>query len=258
LAYVLTITHLDVKGRVTGDPLALRALIFPRRDDIPAETIESYVQEWAAAGFVTWYTADGDLWMEFPKFKENQPNLRQEREETSTIPDPETGEIMPAESCQSDLPAPAESLRSDSGATPERLRTTSPHKRSKEKRSKENLRYGAETGAACSQNGLYAKVKTAFESKYGDFDNYAKEGKAIHGLIEKARIRGDPEVVLPAMIRTFWRLKNGREEFFQKQPFLPSALNASGIWPRVMEYAKEHSDEALDPEVSKEIERLFS
>jgi hypothetical protein len=33
----------------------------------------------------------------------------------------------------------------------------------------------------------------------------------------------------------FWRLKSGNDKFWSGQPFLPSTLNASGIWDRVLE-----------------------
>jgi hypothetical protein len=85
---------------------------------------------------------------------------------------------------------------------------------------------------------LYHAVEKAFLSKNDDrFTNYGKEGKAIKELIKKARARApdNPEAFLTQMIAAFWRLKCSGDKFYSGQPYLPSALNASGIWDRVLE-----------------------
>ena len=105
LAYTWTLPHLDRDGRIHGDPAVLKNIIFPRRTDITTTDLEKYVAEWAENGLVIWYEADGDQWLEFPKFNENQPNLRYDREPESTIPPSENGRIItgrvPAECRQS-------------------------------------------------------------------------------------------------------------------------------------------------------------
>jgi hypothetical protein len=89
---------------------------------------------------------------------------------------------------------------------------------------------------------LYAGLKTYFESKQPDgrFTDYGKEGKALHGLISKARARDptDPRGFLKVVCGTFSRLKASGDKFWRGQPFLPSALNASGIFDRVIEEAR--------------------
>ena len=89
---------------------------------------------------------------------------------------------------------------------------------------------------------FYNTIKTRFESEQPQqrFTSYPKEGKAIHGLIDKAMARApdDPATFLEGMIRTFEYLRE-TDKFYKGQPFLPSALNSSGIWDRVLNYAGE-------------------
>lgn len=97
---------------------------------------------------------------------------------------------------------------------------------------------------------LYHAVEAAFLSRNGDrFTNYGKEGKAIHGLIEKAmgRLPDDPGAMLKAMLDAFWKLKTGdasAKGFWRGQPFLPSAL--SPLWDRVLETMRE---DVVSPEL---------
>ena len=49
------------------------------------------------------------------------------------------------------------------------------------------------------------------------------------------------------MIEAFWALKQTGNEFWKGQPFLSSALNASGIWDRVLETMR-NQEAAADPE----------
>ena len=113
LAFTWTIPHLDRDGRINGDPTVLRSIIFPRRRDITDEQIEAYIWEWVENDLVIWYEAEGDKWLQFPKFGANQPNLRYEREAESTMPPPEEGKIIDP------------SLRSSSGANPDQVRSNS-------------------------------------------------------------------------------------------------------------------------------------
>jgi len=96
---------------------------------------------------------------------------------------------------------------------------------------------------------LYHAIEKSFLSKNDDtFTDYGKEGKAIKNLIKKARARAPdaPEVFAAQMIEAFWKLKNSGDKFYSSQPFIPSALNASGIWDRVLETLRDKSKSA-DP-----------
>ena len=77
-----------------GDPSLLKKIVFPRRDDITTEQMEQFIIEWAEAKLIYWYESNGDKWIQFLKFRENQPNLRYEREATSSIPPPENSDLL--------------------------------------------------------------------------------------------------------------------------------------------------------------------
>jgi DNA-binding transcriptional regulator YhcF (GntR family) len=88
----------------------------------------------------------------------------------------------------------------------------------------------------------FAAVYEVFETKRGPFEPglVNKEMPAIWKLVSKAQTVSPDnwEDLLVRMLAEFWRIKtSGREQdaFLAKQPFLPSALNSSGIWPRVLE-----------------------
>ena len=93
---------------------------------------------------------------------------------------------------------------------------------------------------------LYTSIKVRFEKEQPQhrFTNYKKEGQSIKWLIEKARARDpdSPDVFLEGMIRMFEYLRS-IDKFFKGQPFLPSALNASAIWDRVLSAAQERFKE---------------
>jgi hypothetical protein len=103
---------------------------------------------------------------------------------------------------------------------------------------------------------LFKMIEAAFLSKNDDkFSNYGKEGKAINGLIAKAKARApDGEAAfLVSMLDGFWKLKCSSDKFWHGQPFLPSALNASGIWDRVLETMR--NEEALADPVAMAVAR---
>lgn len=109
---------------------------------------------------------------------------------------------------------------------------------------------GTGKGEVATVDPLYHVVEQAFLSKNdGRFTNYGKEGKAIHGLMDKAKARmpDDPASLLSAMLDAFWRLKTGdtsAKGFWRGQPFLPSAL--SPLWDRVLETMR---DDVVDPAI---------
>ncbi len=123
----------------------------------------------------------------------------------------------------------------------------------KERKGKET-NIGAD--GAIDENDLFHSVKETFESKYGRFENYGKEGKAIKGLIKKATDLGlEPDIVLPQMIEKFYKLTQSGDKFWRSQPFLPSALNASGIWARVKVQAEGKSRES--PATDKYLKKRY-
>ena len=103
---------------------------------------------------------------------------------------------------------------------------------------------------------LYHKIERIFlaEQLNNIFTNYGKEGKAINELIEKARARDpcNPDIFILGMINCFKELQESDKLFFGKQPFLPSALNAGGIFDRVLSEAQKKHEEIANYEPFKE------
>jgi len=75
---------------------------------------------------------------------------------------------------------------------------------------------------------LYNKIKTTFEAVHGDFANYAKEGAAIHKIIQLAK---SDEATVGLMLSTFHELIQGTNHFWSSQPYVPSRLLA--LWDSV-------------------------
>jgi len=99
--------------------------------------------------------------------------------------------------------------------------------------------------ATSDEVAIYQSINKAFLSKNGDkFTNYAKEGSAIKGIIKKSKDRQpeNTELFAKDMIARFWELKTSKDKFWQGQPFLPSSLNATGIWDRVLETFRKEED----------------
>lgn len=113
VAFTWLITFADAEGRTHGDPAMVRSLVFPRRTDVSIEQMQAYITEWAEAGLIRWYEANGDLWIDFPKFDKYQTGLRKDREQRSQIPPHTSGvthQVTP------------ELVRSDSGVSPAQIK----------------------------------------------------------------------------------------------------------------------------------------
>jgi len=99
------------------------------------------------------------------------------------------------------------------------------------------------------QPTLYKIIESIFLSKNNDnFDNYKKEGMAIKGIITKAEKRENPDTFIQELIEKFYDLTINGNDFWKGQPFLPSALNASGIFARVEKQIQEKEFIPTEPD----------
>jgi hypothetical protein len=114
LLYTWCIAHLDVAGRMHGDPDVVKGEVVPRISAITPELVRTYSEAMAEVGLVHYYEADGDRWLEFRGFKDSQPGLRPEKEAASRVPSPSAGTPI---SSLSSGPTP-ELVRSNSRPTP--------------------------------------------------------------------------------------------------------------------------------------------
>lgn len=100
---------------------------------------------------------------------------------------------------------------------------------------------------------VYHLFEQSFLSKNTDFD-FKREGKHLQQLEQKALARDSPTEFAKRVLVTFWRMTHGGDKFYSKQPFLPSALNSGGIWPRVL---KQMENESAADDLDDEIARVF-
>jgi len=89
LAFTWIIPHLDCNGLTYGDPAVVRSMVFPRRNDITLEQMESYINEWQEKGLINIYTKGDEKYIWFPNFAKHQIGLKKEREAKSGIPLPD-------------------------------------------------------------------------------------------------------------------------------------------------------------------------
>lgn len=108
LALTWLITFADKEGRTHGAPAIVRALLFPRREDVTIAMVDGFIREWQAAGFIQWYEAAGDQWISFLNFAKNQPGLRKDKEPDSRIPAPPEPPKPPESPPETDANAPPE------------------------------------------------------------------------------------------------------------------------------------------------------
>ena len=116
----------------------------------------------------------------------------------------------------------------------------------------------AEPAPQKEDRSVYHLIETAFLSKNQDF-NYGREGRHLVELEKKALARQDPEGFIKKVICVFWELTHSNDKLFKDQPFLPSILNSSGLWPRVMKRIEQMDEQGaeMDPELEQFIDTLF-
>jgi hypothetical protein len=105
------------------------------------------------------------------------------------------------------------------------------------------------------QDASPEELKAAVESRFlqeqinGEFapGTWPRERMAIKGLVKKAQAvcPEDPGGFLEGMICQFQDLQR-EDQFFRKQPFLPSMLNSGGIWAQVLQAGKNRHDDRPD------------
>lgn len=73
------------------------------------------------------------------------------------------------------------------------------------------------------------------EGKPQSYFDFKVEGGHINKLVAKFMKEPDPEIFAKTMIQQYYYLTHGRDKFYSTQPFLPSRLNAQGIYPQVID-----------------------
>ena len=94
LLYTWLITHLDVNGCFSGDPVVINGQILTRLNKT-LDTVQGYLQDLAENRLIVLYSANGDDFLFVPDFVKKQPNLRPDHEGKTTIPMPTTAQLQP-------------------------------------------------------------------------------------------------------------------------------------------------------------------
>ena len=87
LLFTWLIPHLDCEGRLHGDAMTVRSIIFPRRS-ISTKRIEKYLNEFEKNGLIIRYGVNGNTYLFAPHFEKHQIGLQKNKEAQSQIPPP--------------------------------------------------------------------------------------------------------------------------------------------------------------------------
>ena len=85
LLFTWLVPHLDCEGRIHGDAITVKSIVFPRRD-ISAAKVEKYLQELEKNELVFRYSVNGNQYLLMKNFEKHQTGLRKDKEIQSQIP----------------------------------------------------------------------------------------------------------------------------------------------------------------------------
>ena len=204
LLYTWLLPHLDVEGRFSADPDVVKGYVVPRLKMTPKQ-VAQYLQEMADVGLIQIYQVNGDLFLEYAKFKDYQ-TLRKKREAESIIPKPNS-RITPS------------ALLELSGRTPAQDKL-SKDKLSKVKESKENYaefvrltKQEYETLISKYGEGITEKMIDILDNYKGSKGReYKSDYRAILSwVVDKVQAQETKNKVEPEESEAYKRFKEARE-----------------------------------------------
>ena len=99
LLFTWLIAHLDCEGRLHGDAMTVKSIVFPRRK-ISERRVDKYLNEIAKLGLILRYSVNGSSYLLAPHFAKHQRGLQKSKEAQSQIPPP-TPELLQSKSEES-------------------------------------------------------------------------------------------------------------------------------------------------------------
>jgi hypothetical protein len=229
----------DKQGVFPWNPRVLHLHILPL---VKGFCIEKALSVLECSELIRRFEVDGKVYGHVVNFERHQRINGKEAQEDAKYPKP--CKYLP-------IPEEGEASGKQLGSNGEAVETT-------EGKGKEGKGKEIAADAASADLSFYHRIEKGFlDRNGGKFTDYGKEGKAIHGLIAKARARDAPqaESLLASVCTQFWKLKHGTDKFWCSQPFTPSALNCSAIWDRVLESMR---NEEIDPDILAIVRRQKS
>jgi hypothetical protein len=85
LLYTWMLSHLDINGNFYADPVMVNNLVFTRLGH-SIKVVSSALDELADKGLILRYQVNGEIYLNYPDFKEKQPSLHPAREGIPDIP----------------------------------------------------------------------------------------------------------------------------------------------------------------------------
>ena len=85
LLFTWLIPHLDCEGRMHGDAITVKSIVFPRRNISPGK-VEKYLKELENFGLILRYSVNRNAYLCMKNFEKHQPGLQKTRESQSQIP----------------------------------------------------------------------------------------------------------------------------------------------------------------------------
>lgn len=104
LLFTWTIPHLDVGGKIFGNPDQIKGIVVPYCEDFTIKRIKNCLEELSSKGLIVVYGDENCQYLFFPGFETNQ-NINENRESGSIIPNPTP-----------------EQLQSNAGETPQEVK----------------------------------------------------------------------------------------------------------------------------------------
>lgn len=85
LLFTWLIAHLDCEGRMHGDAITVKSIVFPRRN-ISQRKVEKYLKELEKTELIFRYSVNGNQYLWMKNFEKHQVGLKKNREAQSQIP----------------------------------------------------------------------------------------------------------------------------------------------------------------------------
>jgi hypothetical protein len=189
------IPHLDVAGRLAGNPTLVKSTAVPLRTDVPEDRIPSLLAELSQAvgpegePLVRWYEVKGTRVLEFPGFDRQQPGLKKDREAKSRLPSSNHPEAVLL-----GLDEAGTEVRSYSGPTPESMQELvrdaagpTPPKLSEVKgsRSEVQVQEKRSNAVAPSRVTWLTPFSEIWERRYGGKPNYGQLARSLKTLVDQ-------------------------------------------------------------------------
>ena len=176
LLFTWLIAHLDCEGRMHGDAITVKSIVFPRRN-ISQRKVEKYLKELEKNRLIFRYSVNGNQYLWMKNFEKHQVGLKKNREAQSQIP-----------------PFAQELIRTNEGNSPSEIKV-----KTKIKTPKGGQHKVLPSTKKDEKDSTVTEIFTEMRSYLGFPDKvkidpiptYGKEGQAIKRMLTRGFTRGE-------------------------------------------------------------------